>query len=153
MRSRWWASEVPVRTQAETALQSWMHPSPGLRPARFSRTSTLNSWQPVTAPAETLIPGGAGIGADAGADDAHYLAAATGQVSPGGVMAVTFTNKAAKMLTRLTAMLPVNARGMWMGPSMACATASCARALEAGQSYRSRFRSWIRATPSRPSSA
>ena len=40
----------------------------------------------------------------------------TGQVSPGGIMAVTFTNKAAKeMLTRLSAMLPINTRGMWIG--------------------------------------
>ncbi len=40
----------------------------------------------------------------------------TGQVSPMGVLAVTFTNKAAKeMLTRLTAMLPINTRGMWVG--------------------------------------
>jgi DNA helicase-2/ATP-dependent DNA helicase PcrA len=40
----------------------------------------------------------------------------TGQVSPGGLLAVTFTNKAAKeMLTRLSAMLPVNVRGMWVG--------------------------------------
>jgi len=40
----------------------------------------------------------------------------TGQISPGGLMAVTFTNKAAKeMLTRLTAMLPVNVHGMWIG--------------------------------------
>jgi DNA helicase-2/ATP-dependent DNA helicase PcrA len=40
----------------------------------------------------------------------------TGQVSPGGVMAVTFTNKAAReMMTRLSAMLPVNVRGMWIG--------------------------------------
>jgi DNA helicase-2/ATP-dependent DNA helicase PcrA len=40
----------------------------------------------------------------------------TGQVSPGGVLAVTFTNKAAKeMLARLSAMLPVNVRGMWIG--------------------------------------
>jgi DNA helicase II / ATP-dependent DNA helicase PcrA len=39
-----------------------------------------------------------------------------GEISPGGVMAVTFTNKAAKeMMTRLTAMLPVNVRGMWIG--------------------------------------
>jgi DNA helicase-2/ATP-dependent DNA helicase PcrA len=38
------------------------------------------------------------------------------RVTPGGVLAVTFTNKAAReMLTRLTAMLPVNPRGMWMG--------------------------------------
>lgn len=40
----------------------------------------------------------------------------TGQVSPGGILAVTFTNKAAKeMLLRLSAMLPVNVRGMWIG--------------------------------------
>ncbi|ABM36788.1 ATP-dependent DNA helicase UvrD [Polaromonas naphthalenivorans CJ2] len=40
----------------------------------------------------------------------------TGQVSPGGILAVTFTNKAAKeMLTRLSAMLPINVRGMWIG--------------------------------------
>jgi len=39
-----------------------------------------------------------------------------GYVSPGGILAVTFTNKAAKeMLTRLSAMLPVNVRGMWIG--------------------------------------
>ncbi len=40
----------------------------------------------------------------------------TEQISPLGLMAVTFTNKAAKeMLTRLTAMLPINTRGMWVG--------------------------------------
>ena len=40
----------------------------------------------------------------------------TGQMSPQGVLAVTFTNKAAKeMLTRLSAMLPINVRGMWIG--------------------------------------
>ena len=40
----------------------------------------------------------------------------TGQVSPGGILAVTFTNKAAKeMMHRLSAMLPVNVRGMWIG--------------------------------------
>ena len=40
----------------------------------------------------------------------------TGQVSPGGILAVTFTNKAAKeMMLRLTSMLPVNVRGMWIG--------------------------------------
>lgn len=40
----------------------------------------------------------------------------TGQVSPTGLLAVTFTNKAAKeMLSRLTAMLPINTRGMWVG--------------------------------------
>ena len=40
----------------------------------------------------------------------------SGRVTPGGVLAVTFTNKAAReMLTRLTAMLPVNPRGLWIG--------------------------------------
>lgn len=40
----------------------------------------------------------------------------TGQISPAGVLAVTFTNKAAKeLMTRLSAMLPVNVRGMWIG--------------------------------------
>ncbi len=40
----------------------------------------------------------------------------TGQVSPHGLLAVTFTNKAAReMLTRISAMLPINTRGMWIG--------------------------------------
>jgi DNA helicase-2/ATP-dependent DNA helicase PcrA len=39
-----------------------------------------------------------------------------GNVSPAGVLAVTFTNKAAReMLMRLGTMLPANPRGMWIG--------------------------------------
>jgi DNA helicase-2/ATP-dependent DNA helicase PcrA len=39
-----------------------------------------------------------------------------GRVGPGGILAVTFTNKAAReMLTRIEAVLPVQTRGMWIG--------------------------------------
>jgi DNA helicase II / ATP-dependent DNA helicase PcrA len=39
-----------------------------------------------------------------------------GRVTPAGILAVTFTNKAAReMLTRVGAMMSVNPRGMWVG--------------------------------------
>src|SRR5712692_6456563 len=84
-----------------------------------SLTSGLNpeQLQAVTLPRQcALILAGAGSGKTRVLTTRIAYLIQTGVVSPAGILAVTFTNKAAReMLTRLSAMLPINTRGMWIG--------------------------------------
>ena len=91
-------------------------------PADAQASPLLKNLNPEQLAAVTAEPVPALILAGAGSGKTRVLTTRiawllqTGQVSPAGVMAVTFTNKASKeMLTRLSTMLPFNVRGMWIG--------------------------------------
>ncbi|MDP3615778.1 MAG: UvrD-helicase domain-containing protein, partial [Rubrivivax sp.] len=94
-----------------------MHEAPGAIDSRLLQGLNPEQLAAVTLPAvPSLILAGAGSGKTSVLTTRIAWLMQTGQVSPGGVLAVTFTNKAAKeMLTRLGAMLPVAVRGMWIG--------------------------------------
>ncbi len=93
--------------------------APGAAAASQPLLAHLNPEQlaAVTLPAgHALILAGAGSGKTRVLTTRIAWLLSTGQATPGGLLAVTFTNKAAKeMVARLTAMLPVNVRGMWIG--------------------------------------
>ncbi|QNP61042.1 UvrD-helicase domain-containing protein [Paenacidovorax monticola] len=97
--------------------------APAPQPAAPAQTAPLlahlNAEQlaAVTLPAgHALILAGAGSGKTRVLTTRIAWLLQNGLATPGGILAVTFTNKAAKeMVARLTAMLPVNVRGMWIG--------------------------------------
>ncbi|WP_333840459.1 3'-5' exonuclease [Pelomicrobium sp.] len=87
----------------------------GLNPQQHEAV-TLPLRQPSGEPQSALVLAGAGSGKTRVLTTRMAYLIQTGQAAPHGLMAVTFTNKAAReMLIRLSAMLPIHPRGMWVG--------------------------------------
>ncbi len=99
-----------------------MFPQDPISGAPSAASPLLAHLNPEQLAAVTLPAGHALILAGAGSGKTRVLTTRiawllnNGYATPGGILAVTFTNKAAKeMVARLSAMLPINVRGMWIG--------------------------------------
>jgi DNA helicase II / ATP-dependent DNA helicase PcrA len=92
------------------------HVSSSVSPRLFENLNP-EQLKAITLPRESaLVLAGAGSGKTRVLTTRIAYLIQSAQTSPGGILAVTFTNKAAKeMLTRLSAMMPINTRGMWVG--------------------------------------
>jgi DNA helicase-2/ATP-dependent DNA helicase PcrA len=120
-------SQTPsIRNSALRTPHDRLTPQGIIAQARIDRyvisSETLTHLNPQQLKAVTLPHVSALILAGAGSGKTRVLTTRvawliqTGQVGPYGVLAVTFTNKAAReMLTRISAMLTINTRGMWVG--------------------------------------
>ena len=108
---------IPVFEENEAGRPAPVAVETAPEPSGLLRGLNPEQLAAVTLPARpALILAGAGSGKTRVLTTRIAWLIQTGQLSPGGVMAVTFTNKAAKeMLTRLGAMLPLPVRGMWVG--------------------------------------
>src|SRR6185503_15503899 len=110
---------VAGNSQVRPTGPSIIRSQPAPHPALSLHLEHLNPEQlaAVTLPDQhALILAGAGSGKTRVLTTRIAWLIQSARVSPGGVLAVTFTNKAAReMHTRLTAMLPVNPHGMWIG--------------------------------------
>ncbi len=143
----------------------WVRPRPRHDSGEIAESEVvhgglLRNLNPEQLAAVTLPPRPALILAGAGSGKTRVLTTRiawliqTGQLSPGGVMAVTFTNKAAKeMLTRLGGDAAA-ARARHVGRHLPRPVQPLpARALEAGRRCRRASRFSIRPISCRPSSA